>query len=96
MRKINKKHPFRLMNDMSAVTSIEYALLMGLMMVAIIGGLGALHQNLGGSLNNTSDKISASISGQTGGVGLPGLAPANDPASAAPAAPSTLTAVQHN
>ena len=45
--------------DERGATAVEYGLIIGLMVIAIIGGIASLGQSAGDSLQNSADTIEA-------------------------------------
>ncbi len=48
----------KMLGDKSGASAAEYALILALIGVAIIGGVNALGGSIGGALNTASDQIS--------------------------------------
>lgn len=56
----------RFLSNTAGATAIEYALILSLMTIALIGGMSTLGSKTGGSFQNTVDKWDEAVTQQQG------------------------------
>jgi len=54
----------RFLNDSTAATSVEYAVMLALILMAVIGAVAAVGQSTSNSFNSTTSKLNSAGFGQ--------------------------------